>query len=169
MSRPPAVPVLQELVIPALALGFCAYFFWTVQDLSWEAKANGLVVGTVLLALIAAFVARIALRVGRGEARLGFAMPGGEGGHHRTRVAMLALCVAFVAVLPWLGTTISLALLLLSLMWLLGACDRRAMAAVAIGGPLTVYLLMMLALGTRLPEGPFEQFIGLLFGVGGDG
>ena len=34
-------PVGQELIIPALAVGFTVYYFWTVEELAWEAKANG--------------------------------------------------------------------------------------------------------------------------------
>jgi hypothetical protein len=39
-------PVGQELIIPGLAVAFTAYYFWTVQELAWEAKANGIVIGT---------------------------------------------------------------------------------------------------------------------------
>ena len=44
-------PLGADLVIPALALGFAAYFFVSIADLAWEAKANGVVIGGVLVVL----------------------------------------------------------------------------------------------------------------------
>ena len=38
-------PLGADLVIPALALGFAVYFFVSIADLAWEAKANGMVIG----------------------------------------------------------------------------------------------------------------------------
>ena len=60
-----------DLVIPALALGFAAYFFVSIADLAWEAKANGVVIGGILVALIVIQCARIGIRVLQsGEANL---------------------------------------------------------------------------------------------------
>jgi hypothetical protein len=42
-----------DLAIPLLALAFAAYFFVDIRGLEWEAKANGAIVGTVLVALVA--------------------------------------------------------------------------------------------------------------------
>ena len=33
-------PLGADLIIPALALGFAAYFFVSIADLAWEAKAS---------------------------------------------------------------------------------------------------------------------------------
>ena len=52
-----------DLVIPALALGFATYFFVSIADLAWEAKANGVVIGGILVALIVLQVLRIGIRV----------------------------------------------------------------------------------------------------------
>jgi hypothetical protein len=38
---PGKAPLGADLVIPALALGFAIYFFFSIADLVWEAKANG--------------------------------------------------------------------------------------------------------------------------------
>ncbi|MFT8246944.1 tripartite tricarboxylate transporter TctB family protein [Roseomonas sp. BN140053] len=162
-------PIAQELIIPGLALGFCAYFFWTVQELSWEAKANGLVIGSVLVVLVGAFLLRILLRLRSGRADLRFRLPGSENNNHRTRLALVGFSATFLLLLPWLGTTLSLALLLLACMWLLGAPSWKAMIGVAVGAPLVVYALMIVALGTRFPLGPFEQLMAWLFGIGGEG
>ena len=41
-----------DAVIPALAAAFAAYFFVDIADLAWEAKANGVLIGTILVVLI---------------------------------------------------------------------------------------------------------------------
>ena len=46
-------PIGQELIIPLMAVGFTAYYFWTVQELAWEAKANGIIIGAILVGLAA--------------------------------------------------------------------------------------------------------------------
>ena len=64
-------PLGADLVIPALALGFAIYFFISIADLAWEAKANGVMIGGILVLLIAAQVVRIAIGISKGEASLG--------------------------------------------------------------------------------------------------
>jgi hypothetical protein len=59
-----------DLVIPVMALAFAAYFFFSIAELAWEAKANGVVIGAVLVALAVAQLVRIGLRVYRGEGGL---------------------------------------------------------------------------------------------------
>ena len=46
-------PLGADLVIPALALGFAAYFFVSIADLAWEAKANGRDDRGIMVGLIA--------------------------------------------------------------------------------------------------------------------
>ena len=55
----PKAPAGADLVIPLLALGFAAYFFWSIADLAWEAKANGVIIGSILVALVLLQVAQI--------------------------------------------------------------------------------------------------------------
>lgn len=154
-----------ELIIPALAVGFTAYYFVTVDELGWEAKANGIVIGAVLLLLVGLLVARIALQVARGEASLALGF-GGWTEDNRTRLKLLAICVAFLGLLPVLGTTIALALMLLAAMWVMGARHWPSLAGVALVLPLLVWLSLMVAIGTRLPQGPFERAMFALTGLG---
>ena len=41
------------------------YFFFSIADLAWEAKANGVLIGTLLLVLVVVQLVRIALQVAR--------------------------------------------------------------------------------------------------------
>ena len=61
-----------DLVIPALALAFAAYFFYSVRGLAWEAQANGLLIGSALVVLCLVQVGRIAWAVAKRHGRLGF-------------------------------------------------------------------------------------------------
>ncbi|GIX09074.1 tripartite tricarboxylate transporter TctB family protein [Elioraea sp.] len=159
-------PAGAELIIPTLAVGFTAYYFWTVQELAWEAKANGIVIGAILLVLVALLGLRIGLRVARGEASLGLTL-GGDPQANRLRLALLALTVAFIAALPLLGTVIALALMLAAGMWLLGARHWPTLLGVSLVTPLLVWAGLILAIGTRFPLGPFERGMAALLGLPG--
>ena len=56
-----------DLVIPGLGVALALYFFTTVAELPWEAKANALAIGLLLLLLVAIFVMRIVRKVMRGD------------------------------------------------------------------------------------------------------
>ena len=66
------VPLGADLVIPALALCFAVYFFYSIADLAWEAKANGVLIGALLLALIGIQGVRVGVGVARKTGDLSF-------------------------------------------------------------------------------------------------
>lgn len=157
-------PIGQELIIPAMAVGFTAYYFWTVQELAWEAKANGIVIGCILFLLVAILAVRVGLRLARGEVSLRVSL-GGDPETDRMRVAMLVLVAAFLVALPFLGTTISLALMLFGGMWLLGGRHWPTLIGVSVATPLLVWFSLIYLLGTRFPAGPFEKAMATLLGI----
>jgi hypothetical protein len=164
-SEPP--PVGQELIIPALAVGFTGYYFWTVLDLAWEAKANGIVIGGILLVLVAILLVRIGWRVTHRQARLRVTL-GSTWEVDRVRLALMGIMVAFLVLLPVLGTSISLAAMLFAAMWLLGARHWPTLIGVSLLTPLLVWASLIVILGTRFPAGPFETGMAALLGIGGD-
>ncbi|WP_270935066.1 tripartite tricarboxylate transporter TctB family protein [Falsiroseomonas oryzae] len=159
-------PAGQELVIPALAVGFTAYYFWTVQELAWEAKANGVVIGAILLVLVALLLLRMGLQLARGDVSLRATL-GGDRATDRLRLGLLGLCAAFIVVLPLLGTVISLALVLFAAMWLLGARHWPSLIGVSLVTPLLVWATLIVGIGTRFPLGPFEHAMAALLGLPG--
>jgi hypothetical protein len=159
-------PAGQELIIPGLALAFTGYYFWTVQELAWEAKANGIIIGAVLLVLVALLVLRLGWRVAHGQASLRVSL-GGDAETDRLRLALLGLIAAFILVLPFLGTVISLALMLAAAMWLCGARHVPSILGVAVVTPLLVWATLIVGLGTRFPRGPFEHAMAALLGLDG--
>src|SRR3990172_514348 len=101
-------PLGADLVIPALALAFAGYFFVSISDLAWEAKANGVLIGGVLAALVAVQFLRVGLQVWVGAANLGFErllLP-----HHALakRIGMVGLTALFIFSMDWLGLALSL-------------------------------------------------------------
>lgn len=155
-------PLGADLVIPSLALAFAAYFFVSIDDLGWEAKANGVIIGWTLVALIAAQILRVGVRVARGSADLGF---------HRLflprdafwkRLGLVAITVVFVVTLKWLGVTLGLFLGLLASLYLLGIRKPRVLIAVPGVSAAAVYVLFIAILDSAFPHGPIEILIAAL-------
>ena len=72
----------------------------------------------------------------------------------RVRLGLAAAWIAvFLFVWPWLGTVLSIPLLVAGLMWLTGERSRVALVAVPIGFAGFIYLVFMVALGVPLPTG----------------
>jgi hypothetical protein len=159
-------PSGQELIIPALAVGFTAYYFWTVRELAWEAKANGIVIGAILLVLVALLAVRIFFQLARRDISLRVTF-GGDAPTNRLRIGLLAICAAFILVVPFLGTVISLALMLFAAMWLLGARHWPTLIGVSVVTPLIVWATLIVGIGTRFPLGPFEHAMAALLGLPG--
>src|SRR6185295_12868264 len=134
-------PLGADLVIPALALGFAAYFFVSVADLAWEAKANGVMIGGILVVLIAAQVIRIAVQVAKRKADLRFSARWEPRDALGKRVGMVLITIAFIATLDWLGLTLGLLLALFAALWIMGA-RGKTLAIVPLAVALAAYLLL---------------------------
>jgi len=149
-------PLGADLVIPALALGFALYFFVSIADLAWEAKANGVIIGGILVLLIAAQVVRIALQVAKRKADLGFSPLWEPRDALGKRVGMVLITIAFIATLNWLGLTLGLLLALFAGLKIMGA-RGKTLAIVPLAVALAAYLLFVLLLQSDIPHGPIER------------
>jgi hypothetical protein len=156
-----------DLVIPVLAAAFTTYYLVGTRNLVWEAKANGVVVGLLLYALIAVQVVRIGVRIARGEATLGLGPLIEISTAQKQRLALIAITAVFIATISWVGTSIGLFLTMFASMWVLGERDWRTLIGVSLGTTVTVYLLFIGFLQTRLPRGPVEHLVAWLAGAGG--
>jgi hypothetical protein len=151
-------PLGADLVIPALALGFAAYFFVSIADLAWEAKANGMVIGGVLVALVLMQTARIALQVAKKQGSLGFSPLWAPREVLGKRIGMVAITIAFIATLKWLGLTLGLLLALFAALWIMGARGKM-LAIVPLVVATAAYLLFIYLLNTDIPHGPIERLL----------
>ena len=146
-----------DLVIPALALAFAAYFFVSIADLAWEAKANGVMIGTLLAVLVGIQLARIALRIGKREANLSLAPLLEPRDALPRRVGLVLLTAAFIAAMPWLGLTLSLLLGLPAGLHLAGVRGRAPLLWVSLASSVSAYLLFIAALNSDFQHGPVEN------------
>lgn len=160
---PGKAPLGADLVIPALALGFAAYFFFSIADLVWEAKANGVLIGVILLALIAVQLARLGIRFARGEGDLRADPLWLPRDVLWKRIGMVALTVVFIAALPWLGLTLTLLLAMLAALRLMGVRKLSNLLWVSSGVAAAAYLLFIATLESTFPHGPIERLLAALF------
>jgi hypothetical protein len=156
-------PLGADLVIPALALGFAAYFFLSIADLVWEAKANGVLIGAILVALIAVQLVRMGIRLARGEGDLRVDPLWQPRDALWKRIGMVAITVAFIAALPWLGLTLTLLLAMLVALRVMGVRRRSTLLWVSSGVAAAAYLLFIAALDSAFPHGPIERLLAALF------
>jgi len=152
-----------DLVIPALAVAFAAYFFFSIADLAWEAKANGVVIGAILTLLVVVQLARIGMRLRAGEADLGFEGLVAPRDALPKRIGLVLITIAFIASMHWLGVTLGMLLALFASLWILGVRNRKALVLVPLAVAACVYLLFVAALQSDIPHGPVEWLLGKLF------
>lgn len=155
-------PLGADLVIPALAAAFAAYFFFSIADLAWEAKANGVVVGAILTLLVVVQLARIGMRLRAGEADLGFERLVAPRDALPKRIGLVLITIAFIASMHWLGVTLGMLLALFASLWILGVRNRKALVLVPLAVAACVYLLFVAALQSDIPHGPVEWLLGRL-------
>lgn len=153
-----------DLVIPGLGVALTVYFFATVQELPWEAKANALAIGSLLLLLVAIYAARVAFKVFRGAATLGFEKLFDRPSAQWKRLWLIVAIAAFIALLPWLGFTLSLFLGMLASMLVMGVREPKPLLGTAFGVAMACYLMFIALLDSNFPRGPVESLLAPLFG-----
>lgn len=148
-----------DLILPAMAAAYAAYYVYTIQGFPWEAQMNGTFITIAIWVLVAILVVRTALRLGRGEATLratGLSKPQSK---LLLRTAFIGLAALNIFLMPWLGFTLTVMLFLLSGMWLLGVREVKPLVIIPLTAGSIGYLLFILALDTRLPAGPIEMLM----------
>ena len=152
-------PVGADLVIPLLALAFAGYFFVSIADLQWEAKANGVLIGSALVILILVQLVRMGLDLARGKADLAFTPLLEPRDVLLPRIALVVITFTFIATITWLGVTLGLFLGLFASLWALGIRKRRQLILVPLVTSAAVYLLFIALLDSAFPHGPIEHAI----------
>lgn len=155
-------PLGADLVIPALALGFATYFFFSIADLAWEAKANGVLIGTVLVILVLTQLVRSGVMLVKKEGDLGFGPLFEPRDALPKRAGLVLLTVVFIALMPWLGLTLALFLGLATGLYLMGVRRRSHLLWTPLAVAACAYLLFIAALNADFPHGPIEHGIGAL-------
>ena len=148
-----------DLVIPALAVAFTVYFLVSTSAMEWEAKANGVFVGWLLIALAAVQAVRMGIGYARGRGDFSFAPLVAPRDAMKKRLGMMAITILFVAAVPWLGVGLGLFLALAAGFTVMGVKGWKRILAVSLAMALTCSLLFNVALDTGLPRGPVENLI----------
>lgn len=153
------LPLGADLVVPALALGFAVYFFVDIADLGWEAKANGVLIGALLVLLIAAQLARMARQLLRGEGDFGFGPLWRPADVTYKRLGMVALAAGFIAALPWLGLTLALWIAMLLALLIMGVRRRSTLVWLPLAVAGAIFVLFIVVLQSDFPHGPIEKLL----------
>jgi hypothetical protein len=152
-------PLGADLVIPLLALGFAIYFFWSIADLAWEAKANGVVIGAALIALVVLQIVRISLAVAQGRGDLRADPLWQPADVLFKRLGMVGVTIAFILLLQVLGLTLSLFVSMAAALWLMGVRKAWVVLGISFGVAAAAYLLFIAALDAGFPHGLVEKLL----------
>ena len=152
-------PLGADLVIPALALCFAGYFFWSIADLAWEAKANGVVIGAALVALVALQLVLIAVQVAKGKGNLRADPLWQPSDVLGKRVGMVLVTVAFIAALQLLGLTLSLLLAMAAALVVMGVRKLSTVLWISLAVSAAAYVLFIAILDSSFPHGPIEKLL----------
>ncbi len=153
-----------DLVIPVMAVAFTIYYFSSIWGLGWEATANGLAIGTILLLLIGIFLVRTALQLKRSEATLAMEKILKPMESQGRRLGLIAAIIAFIVVLPWLGLTLAIFFFMCATMLVLGVRKPLALLATALSVAAGGYVGFIVVLNTRFPHGPVENLLARFLG-----
>lgn len=156
-----------DLIIPLLAVALVAYYVVSTDELAWEAKATGVLVGAVLATLCAFQILRLLRQAIVGSGRIGFGGLLEATPNNLKRLGLIVLTSAFIFGVSWIGTTLGLFVLLIALMLVMGVREWKTLLPVALCTSGTVYVLLIYLLGSKLPQGPIERGITALLGIGG--
>jgi hypothetical protein len=157
-------PIGGDLIIPVGALVFTLYYFSTILDSPWTAQVSAFVIGSILIALVVAFLVITCRSVMRQEAVWRFGELVAPVALIPKRLTLFALTLGYIVVIEWGGFTLTTFAFLCLAMVLLGNGRNKRFAVVlsaifALGG----YLLFIAAFETRFPAGPFERLVETLF------
>jgi cell division protein FtsW (lipid II flippase) len=75
------------------------------------------------------------------------------------RIGLVAITIAFIATMHWLGVTLGIALALAASLWILGVRNRKALVLVPLIVAAAVYLLFVAALQSDIPHGLIEKLL----------
>lgn len=149
-----------ELIIPVAALVFTLYYFSTIYDSPWTAQVAAGFIGSILIALVFAFIGRTAMMVIRGDADLGMKNIIEPLSFLPIRLGLIGLTILYTIAIQWGGFTLTsfVFMALATLMLNRGRSKLRAVL-VALAFSISGYMLFIVAFEIRFPKGPFEYLM----------
>lgn len=147
----------------AVALTF--YYLYDTTEVTWEARATGVLVGAVLLCLVALQIVTTSLAALRGRFSWGWNDIFDGSSMDQRRLGLLLVSALFILAIEWVGTTLGLIVVLTSSLLITGVRSVRQIVLISVITAGTVYGLLIFLLGSRLPRGPIEHLIDRLLGT----
>lgn len=159
-DKPEKKHIGSDLIIPVAALIFTLYYFSTIIHSPWTAQVSAFFIGSVLIALIVAFLVMNGMSILRGKADLGLSRLTEPMSFMPTRMALLALTIAYIYVIHIAGFTITTFVFLSAAMMILSG-GRRWLFILILSAILAVgaYFLFEYTFEVRFPKGPFEYMM----------
>ncbi len=163
-STPKPRNVLPDLVIPLLALAFTGYYLTTITEVPWISQASAITVSCLLVLAIAAYFIRTAYRIKKRHEVIAFPGPSRVRAVTIKRIALLALTIAYVALIESLGFTLTTtAFVFLGIVLLSSPANWKTAVLVSVCCSVTGYIVFIYFFATRFPKGPVENMLnGLL-------
>lgn len=162
-ARETPEPLGADLIIPALAVTLAAYFFFSIADAAWEAKANGLLIGGILAVLVVIQALRVVTRVARRRASLRFDRLLSPRELLGKRIGLVLLTAVFIFAMRWLGLSLALFIAMLAALLLVGVRKPLPLLFTAAGVAAAAYLMFFVALDSDFPRGPIEHLVAFFF------
>ncbi len=157
-------PIGAQLIIPIAAIIFTIYYFSTILNSPWTAQVSAFFVGTILLVLAVAFVAKQIYERQRGHVTFGLGDLVTHADVTSGRAAIFGLTLLYIYVIQWGGFTITTFCFLFLSIAILDRARRLGLTAlVSFVMVMAGYLLFIVAFNTRFPHGPFEILMQKVF------
>jgi hypothetical protein len=153
-----------DLIIPVGTILFAVYYLYTVWDLPWQAKAAGLGIAGAMALVLALLAVRFVREWSAGRATLGLGDLAFPTVTLAQRLGLLAAALAFVFAMPLVGFTLGLFLFLMAGMIILsGLSQLKSATIIALLVSLGGYLLFIVLVRARFPQGPVETLLSSIF------
>jgi hypothetical protein len=153
-----------DLIIPVGTILFAVYYLYTVWDLPWQAKTAGLGIAGAMAIVLALLAVRFVREWSAGRANLGLGDLACPTVTLAQRLGLLAAAAAFVFAMPLVGFTLGLFLFLMAGMIILsGLSQLKSATIIALLVSLGGYLLFIVLIRARFPQGPVETLLAAIF------
>lgn len=159
--------ILPDCIIPVMATVFAIYYLTTITEVPWISQASAIVVSTLLLLSIAAFVIRSYQRIKRGEEALfvNKELFSTNLNTNLKRLILLALTIAYVWLIDsWGFTVTTFCFVFLGIVLLSSLANWKNALLVAISCAVIGYVIFIYFFKTRFPAGPLEIWLKTVLG-----